>query len=101
MTGLWQCAVCETINNGGQYCSACGAALTKRSAAVTAVRSRLTQAPPPPPVTPLPDPVRRAINREPVDEEDWPYDETSFRVLPLPGGCLFTAGPRRTDFREP
>ncbi|MCU1617840.1 MAG: hypothetical protein JWO98_5380 [Frankiales bacterium] len=98
MNALWQCAVCETVNNGGQSCTACGAALTRRSAAVTAVRSRLAQAPPPAPAAaPLPDPVRRAINREPVDEEEWPYEENSFNVMPLPGGCLITLKPRRTD----
>ena len=70
MNALWQCAVCETVNNGGRSCTACGAAMTRRSAAVTAVRSRIAQAPPPPPAAaPLPEPVRRAINREPVDED--------------------------------
>jgi hypothetical protein len=71
--------------------------MTRRSAAVTAVRSRIAQAPPPPPAdAPLPEPVRRAINREPVDEEEWPYDESSFTMTPLPGGCLITARPRRS-----
>jgi hypothetical protein len=98
MNALWQCAVCETVNSGGQTCTACGATLTRRSAAVTAVRSRLAQAPlPPRPAAPLPEPVRRAINREPVDEEEWPYEEASFKLMPLPGGCLFTVRPRRTD----
>ena len=96
MNALWQCAVCETVNNGGRSCTACGAAMTRRSAAVTAVRSRIAQAPPPPPAdAPLPEPVRRAINREPVDEDEWPYDDSSFTMTPLPGGCLITAGPRR------
>ena len=92
MNALWQCAVCETVNNGGRSCTACGAAMTRRSATVTAVRSRIAKAPPPPPpaAAPLPEPVRRAINREPVDEEEWPYDESSFTMTPLPGGCLFT-----------
>ena len=96
MNALWQCAVCETVNNGGRSCTACGAAMTRRSAAVTAVRSRIAQAPPPPPAdAPLPEPVRRAINREPVDESDWPYEETQFTMVPMPGGCLFTNMPRR------
>jgi hypothetical protein len=96
VNALRQFAVCETVNSGGRSCTACGAAMTRRSAAVTAVRSRVAQAPPPPPAAaPLPEPVRRAINREPVDEEEWPYDESSFTMTPLPGGCLFTVKPRR------
>lgn len=99
MTALWQCAVCETVNEGSRSCTACGASMTRRSAAVTAVRSRLAPVPPPPPAdTPLPEPVRRAINREPVDEAEWPYEANSFNLVPLPGGCLFTVMPRR---REP
>jgi hypothetical protein len=90
----WKCAVCETVNDGGRTCSACGAPLTRRSAAATAVRSRIAPAPPPPAPAPLPDPVRRAINREPVDESEWP-EETNWRVLPLPGGCIVTGTPRR------
>jgi hypothetical protein len=95
---LWKCAVCETVNDGGRTCSACGAPLTRRSAATTAIRGRIAPAPPPPPVTPLPEPVRRAINREPVDDSEWPYDDVKWTVVPLPGGCLFTGTPRR---REP
>ncbi|MCA1695247.1 MAG: hypothetical protein LC749_11235 [Actinobacteria bacterium] len=83
MTALWQCAVCETINQGGRSCTACGASLTRRSAAATAVRSRLVPLPPPPTATaPLPEPVRRAINREPINETEWPYDEASFNLVP-------------------
>jgi hypothetical protein len=33
--------------------------------------------------------VQRAINREPVIEEEWPYDDgLSFKMLPVPGGCI-------------
>ena len=95
MSAWWKCAVCEAVNQGGRYCSACGALLTRSSAAATAIRGRITPAPPPPPVEPLPEPVRRAINREPVDESEWPYDDTNWTVVPLPGGCLFTGTPRR------
>lgn len=95
MSALWTCGVCETVNQGGRTCAACGASLTRRSAALTSVRGRLAPVPPPPdPAAPLPEPVRRAINREPVPEEDWPYDKRSFDVVPLPGGCLITARPR-------
>ena len=78
---LWQCAICETINEGGRSCTACGASLTRRSAAATAVRSRLAPLPPPPPAaTTLPEPVRRAITREPIDEAGWPYDQMLWPV---------------------
>ncbi|HZB50806.1 MAG TPA: hypothetical protein VE547_17090 [Mycobacteriales bacterium] len=99
MNALWTCAVCETVNDGGRSCSACGAPLTRRSAAATAIRGRIAPAPPPPPLEPLPEPVRRAINREPVDESEWPYEDMRWQVVPLPGGCLFTATPRRRGWR--
>ena len=95
---LWQCAVCETVNQGGRSCTACGAALTKRSTLVTAARSRIAPVPPPPPPAPLPEPVRRAINREPIDEEHWPYEESDVSLTPVPGGCLFTVEPRRREW---
>ena len=94
MTALWQCAVCETVNPGGRTCSACGAAMTLRSAAATSVRGRLAPVPPPPAPAPLPDAVRRAINREPVPEDEWPYEENDLRIVPMPGGCLVTSTPR-------
>jgi hypothetical protein len=94
---LWTCGVCETVNQGGTTCAACGAAMTKRSAATTAIRGRIAPVPPPPePATPLPQPVRRAINREPIDEDEWPYEENTFRMVPVPGGCLFISAPRRS-----
>ncbi len=97
MSGVWQCAVCETINHGGRSCTACGAAMTLRSAAATSVRGRVAPVPPPPPAAPLPEPVRRAINREPVDDAEWDYDNPTVHMVPIPGGCLFTSGPRRLD----
>jgi len=49
----------------------------------------------PDPHQPLPPPVQRAINREPVIEEEWPYDdELSFKMLPVPGGCIMVGTPR-------
>lgn len=93
MSAAWQCAVCETVNHGGRNCSACGAAMTLRSAAVTSVRARVAPVTPPAPA-PLPEPVRRAINREPVDD-DWDYDNPTVHMIPIPGGCLVTSSPRR------
>ncbi len=94
MKGSWQCAVCETVNFDRRTCSACGADLTRRGAVVTAARAKVASVPPPPEPAPLPRPVERAINREPVPEEEWEEYDTSFRMLPLPGGCLFSLGPR-------
>ncbi len=96
MSATWQCGVCETFNSAGRICSACGASLTRRSTIATAVRSRLTPVPPPPVTAPLPDPVRRAINREPIPAEDFEEFEveTRYNVTPIPGGCLVSFGPR-------
>jgi hypothetical protein len=39
--------------------------------------------------------VERAINRQPVIEEEWPYDdELSFNMVPVPGGCIMVGTPR-------
>jgi hypothetical protein len=95
MSALWRCAVCETVNDGGRSCAACGAPLARRSAAVTSVRGRLAPMAPPPAPGPLPQPVRRAINREPLDEAEWETYAPRFSMLPLPGGCLFSFRPRR------
>jgi len=71
--------------------------MTRRSAAVSVVRGRVAPVSPPPnPQEPLPPPVKRAINREPVVEEDWPYDDDmSYREVPVPGGCVMVGTPRR------
>jgi hypothetical protein len=53
---------------------------------------------PPPAATPLPEPVRRGINREPVPAEEWPYEENDLRVLPMPGGGLITSTPRERSW---
>ena len=97
-TPVWRCAVCETVNSSGTTCVACGAVMTRRSQAVNAARARIAPLPPPPPPPPeLPQPVQRAINREPVDEEEWPYDDQTFRMVPVPGGCIMVSTPRRRD----
>lgn len=96
MNTAWQCAVCEAVNYVGRECTACGATLTRRSTVATSVRGRLTPTPPPPPPpAPLPRPVERAINREPVPAEEWEEIETGYSVVPIPGGCLVSMGPRQ------
>lgn len=71
--------------------------MTRRSVAATVVRGRIAPVPMlPDPQEPLPLPVQRAINREPVIEEEWPYDDAiSFNMLPVPGGCIMVGRPRR------
>ncbi|MEP6851430.1 MAG: hypothetical protein ABJA87_02025 [bacterium] len=97
MSAMWQCAVCETINDGGRICTACGAEMTRRSAVATTVRGRLAPVAPPPAPSPLPSPIQRAINREPLEEAEWEYYEPTMNMVPLPDGCLFTIRPRRRD----
>ena len=95
MNAVWRCGICETVNQSGTTCAACGAEMTRRSAVSASVRERLAPVPPlPDPSRPLPPPVERAINREAIDEEEWPYDDTSFRMIPVPGGCIMIRGPR-------
>ena len=96
MSTVWRCSVCEAVNQGGRECAACGAVMTRRSAAATTLRGRVAPVPPiQDPRQPLPPPVERAINREPVVEEEWPYDdESSFRMIPVPGGCIMVGTPR-------
>jgi hypothetical protein len=49
----------------------------------------------PDPHQPLPPSVKRAVNREPVIEEEWPYDdELSYKMIPVPGGCVVVGTPR-------
>lgn len=98
MKAPWQCGVCETVNHGGATCSACGASLSLRSKVATSIQHRLTPAVSEPAVpVPLPDPVRRAINREPVPTEEWEefMPTGGYSVTPIPGGCLVALGPRR------
>ncbi len=72
-------------------CSACGADVTRRSTAVTTVRAKLAPPRPAPPTpAPVVEPVRRAINREPVPEEVWEeYEDSRGFLVPMPGGCLY------------
>lgn len=99
MNTIWRCGVCETVNHEGRTCSACGANLTRRSTVATVARAAVSPpAPPPRPATPVIEPVRRAINREPVPDEDWEEYENSIKMIPIPGGCLFSVGPKRSSW---
>lgn len=43
----------------------------------------------------LPEPIRRAINGDPLDDADWDDHEPTINMMRLPGDCLFTARPCR------
>ena len=101
MSTMWRCGVCETVNRDSRACAACGAQLTRRSAALTSVRGRTPPADPSDPPwgtpPPLPQPVERAINREPMPEEEleaWAPGPSQVSVRPIPGGCLFVVRPK-------
>lgn len=98
---VWRCAICEAVNSGTTTCGACGAEMTRGSRAVNDARARIwPMLPPPPPPDELPMPVQRAINREPVDEEEWTFEDQDFKVIPVPGGCIMVGTPRRRDPRR-
>lgn len=86
MSGTWRCAVCEAVNHGGRTCSACGAALTRRSTVATAARARLAPSPPPPPPAPapLPAPVRRAITATRCRKKN---GKSGTSTRPVPSTC--------------
>jgi len=105
MSAVWRCRVCEGVNQGGRICAACGAQVPHGEPLRAAVRTRLPSAvePVPPPVPPTPS--RRELRQLPTpaelshaDPDDLFDASKSFRLIPLPGGCLVSLGPRR--YRE-
>jgi hypothetical protein len=105
MSVIWRCPVCEGVNQGGRICTACGAVVPHGQPLRAAVKSRLPSAgePPPPPVPPTPR--RRELRELPtpdelshVEPDDLLTAGSGFRIVPLPGGCLISATPRR--FRQ-
>ena len=78
LKGPARCSVCEAANQAGRECSACGAVMTRRSAAATAVRGRVAPVPMlPAPHGPLPPPVKQAVNREPSPRGNGPTTTSS------------------------
>jgi hypothetical protein len=103
---IWRCRVCEGVNRGGRVCATCGAEVPVGEplrAAVRTIKPGSTRPAAPPPVPP--NPTRRDLRTYPIPEEIYPVDsddrldfDTGFRVVPLPGGCLITSGPRRRSY---
>ena len=107
MSTVWRCPVCEGVNQGGRTCTACGAVVPHGQPLRTAVKSRLPSAgePAPPPVPPTPR--RRELREMPtpdelqlVEPDDLLSTDSGFRMVPLPGGCLVSFAPRRTQQRS-
>jgi len=108
VSAVWRCRVCEGVNRGGRVCATCGAEVPRGEtlrAAVRTVKPSTTPpaaapAPAPPPVPPTAS--RRELRDVYAPEEIWPvysddrltFDD-GFDIRPLPGGCLFTFGPRQ------
>jgi len=98
---VWRCRVCEGVNQGGRVCGTCGTEVPVGEPLRTAVRTRLPPKPAaaPPPVPPtvtrrelrtIPSPEE--LSRVDPDGEFSSYD--GFTILPMPGGCLVSFGPK-------
>jgi hypothetical protein len=102
MSAVWRCRVCEGVNRGGRTCATCGAEVPVGEPLRAAVRTVKPSATPPAPPPVPPSASRRELRDLPAPEEIWPvYSEeplsfdNGFDIRPLPGGCLFSFGPRR------
>lgn len=100
---IWRCRVCEGVNQGGRTCTTCGAQVPVteplRAAARTHIPTPTTSRTPTPPVPPTPR--RRDLRTMPtpddmsrMDTSDLLSGRGDFKIIPIPGGCLFTGVPR-------
>ena len=97
---MWRCRVCEGVNQGGRVCATCGAEVPVGEPLRAAVRTRLP--PKPAAVAPVPPtPTRRELRSIPTPEElnriDPDGDFATYdglNIVPLPGGCLVSFGPK-------
>ena len=98
---VWRCRVCEGVNQGGRVCGTCGTEVPVGEPLRAAVRNRLPPRPPvaPPPVPPTP--TRREYRDIPTPEEMDRIDPdgdfatyNGMNIVPLPGGCLVSFGPK-------
>ncbi len=98
---VWRCRVCEGVNQGGRVCGTCGTEVPVGEPLRAAVRNRLPPRPPvaPPPVPPTP--TRREYRGIPTPEEMDRIDPdgdfatyNGMNIVPLPGGCLVSFGPK-------
>jgi hypothetical protein len=77
MSTQWRCAVCESVNDGGETCAVCGAPRTEAAAPATPVSETPTRNPPRQDEREAEIPVRRLPARQPASEtadEDERYD---------------------------
>lgn len=100
MSKVWRCRVCEAVNQGGRTCATCGAVVPIGEPVRAAVRTRLPSEAPPAVKPVPPTPRRRELRSLPPPEvmEIDSFEEFAgpdFEIVPLPGGCLVTSGPRR------
>jgi hypothetical protein len=102
MSSVWRCRVCEGVNQGGRTCAICGAVVPRGESVRAAVRTRLPSTLEPAPAPVPPTTGRRELRQWPTPDEmsllepDEMYAaENGFNIRPLPGGCLFTFGPKR------
>jgi hypothetical protein len=100
---IWRCRVCEGVNQGGRTCATCGAQVPVTEPLRAAARTRIPKpAPVPPSMAPVPPTTGRRELRDMPTPEDLsrmdPFDLLSgrgdFKVIPIPGGCLFAGVPR-------
>jgi hypothetical protein len=126
MTAMWRCRVCEGVNAATTACATCGAPITMatsgdvsvlpppRPVTVAASSGGPATSRPPRLIDRATDAVRRApgalvaardarlkrLARAGTDTTDRDVDEERprLRVLPLPGGCLFSIGPTTTSY---
>jgi len=100
---IWRCRVCEGVNQGGRTCATCGAQVPATEPLRAAARTRIPKptrvAAPPAPVPP--NTPRRELRTMPTPEDMSrmdPFDLLSgrgdFKIIPIPGGCLFAGAPR-------
>lgn len=106
---IWRCPVCEGVNQGGRTCTTCGAQVPVteplRAAARTRIPNPTPAGAPAPPVPPTPR--RRELRTMPTPEDMSrmdPFDLLSgrgdFKIIPIPGGCLFAGVPRGLRHRD-
>ena len=99
---IWRCRVCEGVNQGGRVCATCGTEVPMGEPLRAAVRTRLPPKPEaaPPPVPPTA--TRRDLKSIPSPAELGRFDPDGdfatyegLDIVPLPGGCLVSVGPKR------
>lgn len=102
---IWRCRVCEGVNQGGRVCATCGTEVPVGEPLRAAVRTRLPPKPAAAPPAVPPTRSRRQLRSVPTPQDLGRVDPdgdfagyNGFNLVPLPGGCLVSFGPK--DFRR-